>query len=181
MPKTQEPSSGPVAPFPPTEGQVKVEAVPTPTVSPEEARWTPEERGANGIVKGFLKRIDAIGHMLARGTSVSREAKIARNLEPSDWSTYEVNVPIGTTMQPLVGSRPNRRDLMIQNPSAFPINIAPQRLRGEGGLGLVISSSGGSFTIRTQGAVFGCCPTGTPPTSGAQGTPVTVQVTEELY
>lgn len=182
MTDLKQPSSGPVAPFPPEKGTIDVaKPAQPPTVSPEEAHWTDEERGHPGPIRAIMRRLDRIfASQMRGGGDLRREAKIARNLEPEDWHTYEVQVPAGAKSQSILPSVANRRDLLILNTSAYTINVSPLRSTGGGSLGFPVAP-GGSLTMRTRGAVYACAPTAPALSSTSQGAVVVIQVAEELY
>lgn len=187
-----------VAPIEPTPGQVKVEAVKTPTTTHEEALWTPEEQQSSGIVKSILRRLDAFGILLARSTKTDQESKIARQLEPRSilFSNPVMLFPAvsanpSTEVAAVCGSRPNRRNVTI-SVSRLPANVflylvkarrstAPDNTGVQQGF-LVPS---GGITLRTQDAIYGyVAGSGTvAPSSGTQGTGsgYPIDVAEELY
>jgi hypothetical protein len=97
--------------------------------------------------------------------------------EPKDWQTWDVLCRNGSTMDTLVGTNDKRRDVTVINTCAYTIYVSPNRSTGFGNTGAPIASNG-SLTLRTRGAVFGCCPSGaslTPPQDQS------VTIIEELY
>lgn len=163
-----------VAPFEPADGKVTEAVVHTyPLLTPEEADWKAPDTQTGGIIH-WLKML------LSEQRKTRAEGRIAAQLEPRDWQTYEVQVAAGTTMKPLVGSVKNRRDINILNSCGYTVNVAPTRTQAQGALGFPIAP-GGNFTLRTRGAIFGCAPTAPGLSSTSQGVLLYVQVTEELY
>lgn len=164
-----------VAPFEPTDGKVTEQVVHKfPTLTPEEANWQPPADDKSAGLLTWLKKI------LDEQRKTRGEARIAAQLEPREWQTFIVQVPPGTTPATIIGSEKNRRDLMITNLSPYTVNVTQVRSGGQGGNGFPIGP-GGSLTMRTRGAVYGCAPTAPATTSTSQGVPINVQVTEELY